>query len=60
MAAEWANPQIEALLSESAIAVNPNLVVRDHAHSHGDHGHSHGDHGHSHGGHSDGDHGHNH
>ncbi|MCY7383494.1 MAG: ferrochelatase [Microcoleus sp. CAN_BIN18] len=55
MAAEWANPQIEALLSESAIAVNPNLVVRDHAHSHGDHGHSHGDHGHSHGGH-----GHNH
>lgn len=55
MAAEWANPQIEALLSETAIAVNPNLVVRDHAHSHGDHGHSHGDHGHSHGGH-----GHNH
>jgi len=55
MAAEWANPQIEALLSESAIAVNPSLVVRDHAHSHGDHGHSHGDHGHSHGGH-----GHNH
>ncbi len=51
MAAEWANPQIEALLSESAIAVNPSLVVRDHAHSHGDHGHSHGDHGHSHGGH---------
>ncbi len=60
MAAEWANPQIEALLSESAIAVNPNLVVRDHAHSHGDHGHSHGDHGHSHGGHSHGDHGHSH
>ncbi|MEG5056424.1 ferrochelatase [Microcoleus sp. A2-C5] len=60
MAAEWANPQIEALLSESAIAVNPNLVVRDHAHSHGDHGHSHGDHGHSHGGHSHGGHGHSH
>jgi len=60
MAAEWANPQIEALLSESAIAVNPSLVVRDHAHSHGDHGHSHGDHGHSHGGHSHGDHGHSH
>ena len=55
MAAEWANPQIEALLSESAVAVNPNLVVRDHAHSHGDHGHNHGDHGHNHGGH-----GHNH
>ena len=55
MAAEWANPQIEALLSESAVAVNPSLVVRDHGHSHGDHGHNHGDHGHSHG-----DHGHNH
>ncbi|WP_341738694.1 ferrochelatase, partial [Microcoleus sp. CAWBG640] len=62
MAAEWANPQIEALLSESAIAVNPNLVVRDHVHSHGDHGHNHGDHGHSHGdhGHNHGGHGHNH
>ena len=61
MAAEWANPQIEALLSESAIAVNPNLVVRDHVHSHEGHGHSHGDHGHSHGdhGHSHG-HGHSH
>jgi ferrochelatase len=59
MAAEWANPQIEALLSESAVAVNPSLVVRDHVHSHGDHGHSHGDHGHSHGdhGHSHGGHG---
>jgi len=61
MAAEWANPQIEALLSESAIAVNPSLVVRDHVHSHDGHGHSHGDHGHSHGdhGHSHG-HGHSH
>ena len=55
MAAEWANPQIEALLSESAIAVNPNLGVRDHVHSHSDHGHNHDDHGHNHGGH-----GHNH
>ncbi|TAG88903.1 MAG: ferrochelatase [Oscillatoriales cyanobacterium] len=62
MAAEWANPQIEALLSESAIAVNPSLVVRDHVHSHSDHGHNHGDHGHSHGdhGHNHGGHGHNH
>ena len=62
MAAEWANPQIEALFSEMAVAVNPNLVVRDHVHSHGDHGHNHGDHGHSHGdhGHSHGGHGHNH
>ncbi len=62
MAAEWANPQIEALLSESAIAVNPNLASahREHAHSHEAHGHSHGDHGHSHGGHSHSDHGHSH
>jgi ferrochelatase len=62
MAAEWANPQIEALFSEMAVAVNPNLVVRDHVHSHGDHGHNHGDHGHSHGdhGHSHGEHGHSH
>lgn len=62
MAAEWANPQIEALFSEMAVAVNPNLVVRDHVHSHGDHGHNHGDHGHSHGdhGHNHGGHGHNH
>jgi len=64
MAAEWANPQIEALLSETAVAVNPNLAAaqREHAHSHEGHGHSHGDHGHSHGdhGHSHGDHGHSH
>ena len=62
MAAEWANLQIEALLSESAIAVNPNLVVRDHVHSHSDHGHNHDDHGHSHDdhGHNHGGHGHNH
>ena len=62
MAAEWANPQIEALLSESAVAVNPNLVVRDHVHSHSDHGHNHEDHGHSHDdhGHNHGGHGHNH
>ena len=64
MAAEWANPQIEALLSETAVAVNPSLASahREHAHSHEGHGHSHGDHGHSHGdhGHSHGDHGHSH
>ncbi|WP_373537377.1 ferrochelatase [Microcoleus sp.] len=53
MAAEWANPQIEALLSETAVAVNPSLSA------HGEHSHSHGDHGHSHGGHSHG-HGHSH
>jgi ferrochelatase len=28
MAAEWANPQIEALLSETAVAVNPSLAAR--------------------------------
>jgi len=64
MAAEWANPQIEALLSETAVAVNPSLAAaqREHGHSHEGHGHSHGDHGHSHGdhGHSHGDHGHSH
>ncbi|MEG4855507.1 ferrochelatase [Microcoleus sp. B5-D4] len=64
MAAEWANPQIEALLSETAVAVNPSLVSahREHAHSHEGHGHSHGGHGHSHGdnGHSHGGHGHSH
>ena len=63
MAAEWANPQIEALLSETAVAVNPSLASahREHAHSHEGHGHSHGEHGHSHGehGHSHG-HGHSH
>ncbi len=44
MAAEWANPQIEALLSETAVAVNPSLASahREHAHSHEGHGHSHG------------------
>jgi ferrochelatase len=64
MAAEWANPQIEALLSETAVAVNPSLAAahREHGHSHEGHGHSHGDHGHSHGdrGHSHGGHGHSH
>jgi hypothetical protein len=43
IAAELANLQIEALLSESAIAVNPSLAVanRDRAHSDSDRGHSH-------------------
>ena len=62
MAAEWANPQIEALLSETAVAVNPSLASahREHGHSHEGHGHSHGGHGHSHGGHSHGGHSHDH
>ena len=43
MAAEWANPQIAALLSEQAIAVNPQLATphaHDHHHEH-DHAHQH-------------------
>jgi ferrochelatase len=62
MAAEWANPQIEALLSETAVAVNPSLASthREHAHSHEGHGHSHGEHSHGDHGHSHGGHGHSH
>lgn len=49
MAAEWANPQIEALLTEHALSVNPALAHEHHDHSH-DHGHDHShDHHHSHG-----------
>lgn len=40
MAAEWANPQIAALLSEQAIAVNPQLAVPQAHHHHHD-GHHH-------------------
>ncbi|MGL5134213.1 MAG: ferrochelatase [Planktothrix sp.] len=47
MAADWANPQIEALLNEMALAVNPSLVS---VHSHDEHHHSH-DHDHDHGHH---------
>ncbi|MBD2100597.1 ferrochelatase [Leptolyngbya sp. FACHB-261] len=70
MAAAWADPQIEALLSEQALAVNPTLAhshthsahgsTHDHAH-HEHHGHNHGHsdaHGHSHG--HNHDHGHHH
>ena len=62
MAAEWANPQIEALLSETAVAVNPSLASahREHGHSHEAHGHSHGEHSHGDHGHSHGGHGHSH
>jgi protoporphyrin/coproporphyrin ferrochelatase len=52
MAANWANPQIEALLSETAVAVNPQLAAAQashHEHHHHDHdGHSHGEHSHQH------------
>ena len=39
MAADWANPQIEALLSESAIAVNPESASSHHHHHHHHHDH---------------------
>jgi ferrochelatase len=42
MAAEWANPQIEALLSETAVAVNPSLAAAHREHGHSHHGHSQG------------------
>lgn len=52
MAANWANPQIEALLAETAVAVNPQLAAAQashHEHHHHDHdGHSHGEHSHHH------------
>ncbi len=47
MAAEWAHPQIEALLSEQALAVNPQLAAAQAEHSHHHHDHSH-DHPHHH------------
>lgn len=50
MAADWANPQIEALLNETALAVNPSLasvqVESSHSHDHDHHHHSHGHHHH--------------
>lgn len=47
MVADWAHPQIEALLSEQTLAVNPSLAQSHAQHNH-DHGHHH-DHGHQHG-----------
>jgi ferrochelatase len=46
MAAEWANPQIEALLSEQARVVNPSLAPTHQHHNH--HSHDHHDHHHGH------------
>ncbi|HEY9751838.1 MAG TPA: ferrochelatase, partial [Coleofasciculaceae cyanobacterium] len=53
MAATWANPQIEALLTEQAVAVTSRLAGQTLYHDHGNghshpHGHSHS-HSHSHG-----------
>jgi ferrochelatase len=48
MAADWAHPQIEALLSAAALAVNPKLAIEQaHHHSHDHHSHTH-PHDHSH------------
>jgi ferrochelatase len=44
MAAEWANPQIDALLSEQALAVNPQQSAAQDSHHH----HHHHDHDHHH------------
>lgn len=48
MAAEWANPQIEALFNESAIAVNPSLAAAQAKATHGHHHHHGDDHHHDH------------
>lgn len=53
MAADWADPQIEALLSEQAAVVDRRLASQ-HSHSHDHH------HGHDHGHHHDHSHGHHH
>ncbi|CAA9590321.1 Ferrochelatase, protoheme ferro-lyase [uncultured Synechococcales cyanobacterium] len=48
MVAEWANPQIEALFSANALAVNPSLAGQLH-HDHNGHYHAHDEHnGHHH------------
>ncbi len=48
MAADWANPLIEALLSETALAVNPGLAVAHSHHDHHHHDHDHDNHHHHH------------
>jgi ferrochelatase len=56
MASDWADPQIEALLSEQALAVNPSLAAAQaqsyhthtHDHNHDGHHHHHDDHHHHH------------
>ncbi|MBE9229876.1 ferrochelatase [Phormidium sp. LEGE 05292] len=48
MAAEWANPQIEALLSEQALAVNLHSATHHHHHHDRDHHHHHDGHHHHH------------
>ncbi|MBL1209430.1 ferrochelatase [Geminocystis sp. GBBB08] len=41
MAAEWANPLIESLLTESAMVINPSLAKGSHSHGHHHHSHEH-------------------
>ncbi|MBF2034597.1 MAG: ferrochelatase [Leptolyngbyaceae cyanobacterium T60_A2020_046] len=66
MAAEWAHPQIAALLEEDAIAVNLSMAavqaqsVHSQAHHHDHHLHDHKHHGHGHHGHGHHEHGHDH
>ena len=48
MAADWANPQIEALLSEDGLMVNPTVIVPNYTHSHSHHHHDHNHNGHHH------------
>ncbi|MBW4519472.1 MAG: ferrochelatase [Scytolyngbya sp. HA4215-MV1] len=55
MAAEWANPQIEALMTEMSIAAKPGRDqhlqhVHSHHHSHDRHAHDHSHHDHPHSG----------
>ncbi|MDA0673916.1 MAG: ferrochelatase [Cyanobacteria bacterium] len=54
MAAQWANPQIAALLEAEALAVNPSMAsaMAHGAHVHGHH-HDHGHHAHGHAHHHD-------
>jgi ferrochelatase len=47
MAADWADPQIEALLSEQALAVNPQQAAAQASHHHHHH-HDHNDDHHHH------------
>jgi ferrochelatase len=44
MVADWAHPQIEDLLAETALSINPNSAPHDHGHHH----HHHHDHDHHH------------
>jgi ferrochelatase len=47
MVADWAHPQIEDLLAETALSINPNSAPHDHGHHHHhDHDHDHPHHHH--------------